>query len=468
VRESKGQGYKRYRQALKYVGPFKAREVLTLALLNARADNATGRIEGCIIDTICLGDPPPGLDPAEMRKRRFPRKQSKRNFLRSLDILCDQALFRRAPTPELPEGEVVGVVTRFTSKQKGNVKNDVSAYQINDDALDFWMAKERPAAWDPLPAPKPVFEAITGESLACLVEGVFSGANGGIINDYAYTSGAKICLNAFRAPCPPPPAKKPRVSEAMDGQASGAKSGAESTDVAETAPQVGGARMDPTEVPEASEGAMRTTYRFRAECQADVDRFEAKLATHGCHVEGWTLVSLPHGETAVDFSTDAPLEALRTILATVVDGHVMLETIAPADAYTGERTYAVSGAKPSVTPSPGGAKTAPPDADPAPVALLPQPRVPEKDVTWLALARRVAAERAGNEFAANIVRRLEGGQVRPRPKEALRLVEMAGEIDGIDYLAEQGVRAAPAFLSRRSAPPRPTEFAWETKDEESF
>ncbi len=75
------------------------------------------------------------------------------------------------------------------------------------------------------------------------------------------------------------------------------------------------------------------TYKFRAECVYDVYQF-----TRLGHAENVMLAlhnTLPDVE--VTFETKMNLRNVKRLLAKVVDGHVMLETVAPVELYTGER-----------------------------------------------------------------------------------------------------------------------------------
>lgn len=78
-------------------------------------------------------------------------------------------------------------------------------------------------------------------------------------------------------------------------------------------------------------------YRFRAECSADVDELRCLL---GMKVEKITITSSPpFPDVEVDLKVESSLNALRDVMRTVTDGHVMVETVAHHDEYTGERKY---------------------------------------------------------------------------------------------------------------------------------
>ena len=139
----------RYRYALRLLTCLKKEENLTLALLAARADNATGTVEGHTIDAILNGDLPKGaqLDP----EHRFTRKQSKSTFLRNLEFFETKMVMQR------PDGTVVPAVKRITKRSAGKVKNDVSSYVIHDEVLQFYLGKPRPREWDPPKKPKAIY-----------------------------------------------------------------------------------------------------------------------------------------------------------------------------------------------------------------------------------------------------------------------------------------------------------------------
>jgi hypothetical protein len=78
-------------------------------------------------------------------------------------------------------------------------------------------------------------------------------------------------------------------------------------------------------------------YRFRAECQPEVDELRRLL---GGRFDKITIVnSAPFPDVEVELETDLSLEELRAVMRRVVDGHVMVQTLARRDEYTGERDY---------------------------------------------------------------------------------------------------------------------------------
>jgi hypothetical protein len=78
-------------------------------------------------------------------------------------------------------------------------------------------------------------------------------------------------------------------------------------------------------------------YRFRAECQADVDELRQLLGTK---IDKITIVnSPPFPDVEVEVAVDLSLEELQDTMRRVVDGHVMVQTVARHNEYTGERDY---------------------------------------------------------------------------------------------------------------------------------
>ena len=79
------------------------------------------------------------------------------------------------------------------------------------------------------------------------------------------------------------------------------------------------------------------SYRFRAECEQDVDVLRKIL---GIRVTKIIKVNeAPFPDTIVEVHGDLSLEELRDAMRMVEDGHVMLQTVAPKDEYTGKRNY---------------------------------------------------------------------------------------------------------------------------------
>lgn len=78
-------------------------------------------------------------------------------------------------------------------------------------------------------------------------------------------------------------------------------------------------------------------YRFRAECQQDVDELRVLLSR--CFDRITVVNSPPFPDVEVELNTALSLEELRAVMRRVVDGHVMVQTVARHDEYTGERDY---------------------------------------------------------------------------------------------------------------------------------
>lgn len=84
---------------------------------------------------------------------------------------------------------------------------------------------------------------------------------------------------------------------------------------------------------------MRKTrrYKMRAECGYDVGKF---LMQGGfCAVSDVVMETIEpgFGDVCVSFSFDGTLKTLRANLSELEDCHVMVETVAPIQKYTGER-----------------------------------------------------------------------------------------------------------------------------------
>ena len=78
-------------------------------------------------------------------------------------------------------------------------------------------------------------------------------------------------------------------------------------------------------------------YRFRAEGQADVDELHRLLGTKIDRIT--TVNSPPFPDVEVEVEVDLSLEELRDTMRRVVDGHVMVQTVARHNEYMGERDY---------------------------------------------------------------------------------------------------------------------------------
>jgi hypothetical protein len=82
---------------------------------------------------------------------------------------------------------------------------------------------------------------------------------------------------------------------------------------------------------------VNSVYRFRAECQPDVDEL---LRLLGAKFKKITIViSPPYPDVEAEVEIGLDLEELRDVMRRVVDGHVMVQTVARSEEYTGERDY---------------------------------------------------------------------------------------------------------------------------------
>lgn len=81
-------------------------------------------------------------------------------------------------------------------------------------------------------------------------------------------------------------------------------------------------------------------YKFRAECMSDAFSFLSNLWS-GCLFR-WARIEkdsqFPFVEVEMKI-LETDLTALREAMCAVADGHVMVETLNVAEAYTGERWY---------------------------------------------------------------------------------------------------------------------------------
>lgn len=85
----------------------------------------------------------------------------------------------------------------------------------------------------------------------------------------------------------------------------------------------------------------KNIYRLRAECMQDVGRLLCCI-----HAQRVEIVGNP-GAPDVEVTITHPsmmghalsLKDMRAIISGIADGHVMWETLAPVDQYTGARTY---------------------------------------------------------------------------------------------------------------------------------
>ena len=77
-------------------------------------------------------------------------------------------------------------------------------------------------------------------------------------------------------------------------------------------------------------------FKFRAECEYDVNKLR-KLMGSRCHKIIKEIGLSP--DTVVDLFTTMSLDDLRNEMGKIEDGHVMIQTVALVEGYTGERNY---------------------------------------------------------------------------------------------------------------------------------
>jgi hypothetical protein len=80
-----------------------------------------------------------------------------------------------------------------------------------------------------------------------------------------------------------------------------------------------------------------TKYRFRAECKHDVDELRRLLGATLHRITSSNSTPFPDDE--VELESRLSLEELRVVMRRVVDGHVMVQTVARSEEYTGKRDY---------------------------------------------------------------------------------------------------------------------------------
>lgn len=77
------------------------------------------------------------------------------------------------------------------------------------------------------------------------------------------------------------------------------------------------------------------TYKFRAECLTDVIN---AIKNFGENQYKLTIeVESPFPDAVVEMETEMSQEEIHEAMAEIEDGHVMLETLATKEEYTGER-----------------------------------------------------------------------------------------------------------------------------------
>lgn len=81
-------------------------------------------------------------------------------------------------------------------------------------------------------------------------------------------------------------------------------------------------------------------YKLRGECGDDFIDFETMIRKYDptyIRVDSKQLPPFPDFEAS--FASVLSLKEIRNLLRLVLDGHVMLQTVARAEDYTGERNY---------------------------------------------------------------------------------------------------------------------------------
>ncbi len=94
------------------------------------------------------------------------------------------------------------------------------------------------------------------------------------------------------------------------------------------------------EFPSDAEGTIGTRYRFRAECQRDADLFLHAILFF---IEpSWKMSPIsyyPDIDVTFSISREISPRDLLWIACSIVDGHVLVQTLEKEGAYTGERDY---------------------------------------------------------------------------------------------------------------------------------
>lgn len=84
-----------------------------------------------------------------------------------------------------------------------------------------------------------------------------------------------------------------------------------------------------------------TEYRFRGECLTDFYDFLGESIRKIGFKKYVVSQEGPYPDIEVYLEADAPLEFIRNELRKIEDGHVMVQTVAPKELYTGERDYSL-------------------------------------------------------------------------------------------------------------------------------
>jgi hypothetical protein len=81
------------------------------------------------------------------------------------------------------------------------------------------------------------------------------------------------------------------------------------------------------------------TFRFRAELQADIIELVKIIPLQKLKAIAWEVCPITRCNTTCTLTARMSLKRLRSIILQVPDGHVMYETAALLNNYTGERNY---------------------------------------------------------------------------------------------------------------------------------
>ena len=81
-------------------------------------------------------------------------------------------------------------------------------------------------------------------------------------------------------------------------------------------------------------------YKFRAECQPDVDALTTLLGDKLINLQA-AIEDPAHPDLVctIEVVPTLTLESLKNTMAKVEDGYIMYETVALTDQYTGERNF---------------------------------------------------------------------------------------------------------------------------------
>jgi hypothetical protein len=85
------------------------------------------------------------------------------------------------------------------------------------------------------------------------------------------------------------------------------------------------------------ESRPETRYRFRAARAFEAVFLRDTLEEVGVEVAPWLAIGTAEGGVEVEFRSDAPIDALRSVMRSAPGGDRMSETLVPLDTYRGER-----------------------------------------------------------------------------------------------------------------------------------